>query len=135
MNYLIFRRNNEYDQGTLDDHLEHVSNHGETPDFWSSSNDLLSALQEAKMEHERSQDAMVVYDSLRNVIVETYAKKPDLSQSPVNGSLPTEEQVLQTIFDCVFIRGIELENYKYNFTNEQSGLYDALVKLFGCNNQ
>jgi hypothetical protein len=45
-------------------------------------------------------------------------------------NLPTEEQVLQTIFNCVDIRGIELEDYKYNFTNERSGLYNSLVKLF-----
>jgi hypothetical protein len=44
--------------------------------------------------------------------------------------VPTEEQVLQTIFDSVFIRGIELEDYKTNFSNEKSGLYDAIVKLF-----
>lgn len=50
-----------------------------------------------------------------------------------SGLLPTEEQVLQKIFDCVSIRGIELEDYKYNFINEQSGLYDALVKLFKGN--
>jgi hypothetical protein len=58
-----------------------------------------------------------------------------LSLGAVSGSLPTEEQVLQTIFDCVFIRGIELEDYKRNFTNEQSGLYDALVKLFSGNDR
>ena len=52
-----------------------------------------------------------------------------------SGPLPTEEQVLKTIFDCVFIRGIELEDYKRNFTNEQSGLYDALVKLFKSNDR
>lgn len=58
-----------------------------------------------------------------------------LQQPLVSGSLPTEEQVLKTIFDCVFIRGIELEDYKWNFTNEQSGLYDALVKLFKGNDR
>lgn len=51
----------------------------------------------------------------------------------IKSSLPSEEQVLQTIFDCVSIRGIELEDYKRNFTNEQSGLYDALIKLFKGN--
>ena len=45
-------------------------------------------------------------------------------------SLPTEDEVLKTIFDCVFIRGIDLEDYKRDFANEQSGLYTALVKLF-----
>jgi hypothetical protein len=59
----------------------------------------------------------------------------NLNISDVSGSLPTEEQVLQTIFDCVFIRGIELEDYKKNFTNEQSGLYDTLVKLFSGNDR
>ena len=58
-----------------------------------------------------------------------------LRQHFVRGSLPTEEQVLQTIFDCVFIRWIELEDYKRNFTNEQNGLYDALVKLFKDNDR
>ncbi len=62
-------------------------------------------------------------------------QKPELGISNVSGSLPTEEQVLKTIFDCVFIRGIELEDYKRNFTNEQSGLYDALVKLFKSNDR
>jgi hypothetical protein len=56
------------------------------------------------------------------------------NQSNVIDSFPTEEQVLKTIFDCVFIRGIELEDYKRNFTNEQSGLYNAIVKLFNCHN-
>ena len=59
----------------------------------------------------------------------------NLNIPTVSVSLPTEEQVLQTIFDSVFIRGIELENYKRNFTNEQSGLYDALVKLFSGNDR
>lgn len=63
------------------------------------------------------------------------AENQALRQPLVSGSLPTEEQVLQTIFDCVFIRGIELEDYKLNFTNEQSGLYDTLVKLFKGNNR
>ena len=62
-------------------------------------------------------------------------QKQPLQQPLVSGSLPTEEQVLQTIFDCVFIRGIELEDYKRNFTNEQCGLYDALVKLFKGNDR
>jgi hypothetical protein len=43
---------------------------------------------------------------------------------------PSEDEILDTIIDCVFIRGIELELYRRNFTNEQSGLYDALIKLF-----
>lgn len=47
-----------------------------------------------------------------------------------NKYLPSEEQVLQTIFGRVDIRGIELEDYKRNFSNEQSGLYDALIELF-----
>jgi len=43
---------------------------------------------------------------------------------------PSEDEVLDTIIDSVFIRGIELELYRRNFTNEQSGLYDRLIKLF-----
>ncbi len=63
------------------------------------------------------------------------AENKPLQQPLVSGSFPTEEQVLLTIFDCVFIRGIELEDYKRNFSNEQSGLYDALVKLFSGNDR
>jgi hypothetical protein len=72
---------------------------------------------------------------IENVEHSNEAQKPELGISDVSGSLPTEEQVLKTIFDCVFIRGIELEDYKRNFTNEQSGLYDALVKLFKGNDR
>lgn len=46
---------------------------------------------------------------------------------------PTEEEVLNTIFKNVFIRGIDLEVYRKEFENERSGLYDALVKLFDKN--
>ena len=68
-------------------------------------------------------------DNLNNKLSNEAQNQPSCLAA-VSGSLPTEEQVLQTIFDYVFIRGIELENYKRNFTNEESGLYDALVKLF-----
>lgn len=45
-------------------------------------------------------------------------------------TIPSEDVILDTIIDSVFIRGIELEYYRRNFTNEQSGLYDRLLKLF-----
>lgn len=41
---------------------------------------------------------------------------------------PTEEQVLKTIFDNVFIRGIQLEEYTPNF--KSNGLFEKLNKLF-----
>lgn len=47
-----------------------------------------------------------------------------------NNKVPTEEEVLSTIFDSVFIRGIDLKDYKRNFSNSESGLYDSLIKLF-----
>ncbi len=47
-----------------------------------------------------------------------------------NNKVPTEEEVLSTIFDSVFIRGIDLNDYKRNFSNSESGLYDSLIKLF-----
>ena len=34
-----------------------------------------------------------------------------------NNKVPTEEEVLSTIFDSVFIRGIDLNDYKRNFSN------------------
>jgi hypothetical protein len=61
-----------------------------------------------------------------NKIVKTFEEHTDSSAF----FCPTEEEILQTIFDCVDIRGINLEEYKHNFMNEESGLYDALVKLF-----
>jgi hypothetical protein len=59
------------------------------------------------------------------------------SKTNINGNtgLPTEEQVLNTIFDCVFIRGIELEDYRRNFSNQECKLYDRLVSLFNKNNK
>lgn len=39
-----------------------------------------------------------------------------------------EQSVYQTIFDCVNIRGIELEEYKSAFEN--SNLFEELYKLF-----
>jgi hypothetical protein len=42
--------------------------------------------------------------------------------------IPTEDEVLKTIYDNVFIRGIDLEDYDYNF--RQSDLYINLCKLF-----
>lgn len=43
---------------------------------------------------------------------------------------PTEEEILNLIFDNVFIRGIDLSSYKGNFSNEESGLYTKLIALF-----
>ena len=40
---------------------------------------------------------------------------------------PSEDEVLDTIIDSVFIR--ELELYRRNFTNEQSGLYDQTFSI------
>lgn len=45
-------------------------------------------------------------------------------------SKPSEDEILDIIIDAVFIRGVELEYYRRNFTNEQSGLYDRLIELF-----
>lgn len=45
-------------------------------------------------------------------------------------SNPTEEDVLNTIFSSVDIRGIDLSDYSANFSNERSGLYEALNNLF-----
>ena len=43
---------------------------------------------------------------------------------------PTEEEVIDTILGKVFIRGIDLEDYRREFTEERSGLISALRKLF-----
>jgi hypothetical protein len=48
--------------------------------------------------------------------------------SPDN--MPSEEEVLNTIFDCVSIRGIDLKEYTYEFSDDHSGLYSALCELF-----
>ena len=65
--------------------------------------------------------------------IKRFNENSELNISDVSGSLPTEDQVLNTIYKCVFIRGMELEEYDWNFRNEQSGLYDELVKLFKGN--
>lgn len=43
---------------------------------------------------------------------------------------PTEDQIINTIISCVDIRGIDLVDYKREFTDERSGLITALRKLF-----
>lgn len=45
-------------------------------------------------------------------------------------NLPTEDEIIDTIFNCVDIRGIELEPYRREFTEERSGLITALHKLY-----
>lgn len=47
-----------------------------------------------------------------------------------NSNIPSEKEVLDLIIGSVDIRGIELESYRYKFKNDESGLYDGLVKLF-----
>lgn len=51
-------------------------------------------------------------------------------QNELTKKMPTEKEILDTIFRCVSIRGINLEDYKYQFENTNSGLYTALVELF-----
>jgi len=46
-------------------------------------------------------------------------------------NVPTENQILDTIMECVKIDRMELLIFREYFTNEKSGLYDALLKLFG----
>lgn len=43
---------------------------------------------------------------------------------------PTDEEIIGCILDSVFIRGIDLEMYKHEFTEERSGLPSKLRKLF-----
>ncbi len=59
-----------------------------------------------------------------------YAKQNLNTKNSNNTICEREEEVLQTIFNCVSIRGIELELYKREFTDEVCGLYSELVKLF-----
>lgn len=45
-------------------------------------------------------------------------------------TLPTEDEIVDTILSCVDIRGIELEHYRREFTDSRSGLITALNKLY-----
>lgn len=69
-------------------------------------------------------------ESINTEIQNSNDKKQVSCIDVINDNLPTEKQVLQTIFDCVDIRGIELDAYSRQFSNEYCGLYDAIVKLF-----
>jgi len=51
---------------------------------------------------------------------------PDVSVS----NLPTEDEIIETILNCVDIRGIELEYYRREFTDDRSGLITALNKIY-----
>jgi len=48
----------------------------------------------------------------------------------IDSALPTEQEIIDTILNCVDIRGVELEHYKREFTEERSGLITALHKLY-----
>lgn len=45
-------------------------------------------------------------------------------------NFPTEDEIIETILNCVDIRGIELEHYRREFTDDRSGLITALNKLY-----
>lgn len=44
--------------------------------------------------------------------------------------LPTEDEIIDTILNSVFIRGIDLETYRREFTDERSGLITNLNNLY-----
>lgn len=46
------------------------------------------------------------------------------------GDYPSENEIINTIIDCVDISGIDLEDYRREFTEERSGLYSQLINLF-----
>ncbi len=85
----------------------------QSSEAWSNDNELLSDAMEdyAKMYHEQQ---------VKNCSI------PLVSVS----NLPTEDEIIKTILNCVDIRGIELEYYRGEFTDDRSGLITALNKLY-----
>jgi len=43
---------------------------------------------------------------------------------------PSENDIVNTIINCVDIKGIEIEHYRREFTNERCGLSNRLIELF-----
>lgn len=51
-------------------------------------------------------------------------------QEEVDNTPPTDDQIIDAIIDNLFIRGIEMEFYRHEFSNQRSGIPDALRKVF-----
>jgi hypothetical protein len=47
---------------------------------------------------------------------------------------PTEQEIIDCIMNCVDIRGINLSDYRANFLNENSGLYDSIMNIIKLKN-
>jgi hypothetical protein len=61
MRYHVFLKNKEYDEGSLDSHLQYVYNYNGTPDSQSSFDNLHDASDEAENRHINNDDC-VIYD-------------------------------------------------------------------------
>jgi hypothetical protein len=73
-------------------------------------------------EQKNMEDAIKIIESTKPVDV-------DLGSVSVS-TLPTEDEIVDTILSCVDIRGIELEHYRRQFTDSRSGLITALNELY-----
>ena len=57
-NYLIFIVNKEYEQGSLEDHIDYIRNQGGSADCWSSAD----TIRESIIEADQYQGETVIYD-------------------------------------------------------------------------
>ena len=72
MKYLIFHTKTEYEQETIEEHINYLKKWGGTPNFWDSYNDLMEAMEQAKYFHEMENCKVVIYDEETENIVYTF---------------------------------------------------------------
>ena len=72
MRYLIFHTKTEYEQETIENHIEYLQEWGGTPNCWDSYDDLMRAMENAKNFNEMNGCKTVVYDTESESIMHTF---------------------------------------------------------------
>lgn len=72
MRYLIFHTKTEYEQGTIEKHINYLQLWSGSPNCWDSFDDLMEAMEEAKYFHETEGCRVVVYDDESERVVHNF---------------------------------------------------------------
>ena len=111
----IINNNEEYEQGDDPSNVDILSELGDLCNELDMTND--------EIDHVINSGRLSDVDGFLNDMKQYY-------EEPITKKEPTEDQIIDTIINCVDIRGMDLIDYRHKFTDEQSGLITALRKLF-----
>lgn len=76
--YMVFLDNRQFDQGSLDAHLEYLKMYDGTPDMLESFSDLEDAINEAKVQSENNECKAVVYSWYEERIITKFFKYEEI---------------------------------------------------------